>query len=301
MNLRQLEHFLAVVEHGSISRAADAAGVSQSGLTKSIRNLEASVGGELLERLPRGVRPNALGEALVLRSTRILAQLRDAEAELRDLRQGATGTLAIGAGPSWLRRCLPQAVAQVLASCPHGRLRVRGGFDAELVAALKQGEVDLVVAASQEAEGDRELVVHPLTHDRQAVVASAGHPLLAVREPDLAALDAHGWILPGRGMAQRQRFEASWWMCGRKPPEPAIEATSVSFMLEVVRATRLLSFATSSILGAERIEGIAFLDVPQLTWERRAGIIVRAREPLAPLTDTMIGALRDVCRNLGIN
>jgi hypothetical protein len=46
---------------------------------------------------------------------------------------------------------------------------------------------------------------------------------------------------------------------------------------------------------------IAFLDVPQLTWERRAGIIVRAREPLAPLADTMIGALRDVCRNLGIN
>lgn len=301
LDARQLEHFLAVVEHGSISRAADASGISQSGLTKSVRNLEASLGAELFTRLPRGVQPNALGQALASRASRILAQLRAAEDELVALRSGASGTLSIGAGPSWLRRCLPQAVAQVLAKAPNARLKVVGGFDAELVAALKEGALDLVVAASREAEEDAAVVVHPLTRDRQAVVVCADHPLRDAAVCGAADLRGHGWVLPSRAMAQRQRFEALWLRMGLRPPDPAIETSSVAFMLEVVRATRLLSFATSSILGAERIEGIAFLDVPDLTWERRAGIMVRAGEAPAPLVVGMIDAMREACRNLGIN
>ena len=255
MNLRHLEHFLQVLEHGSVSRAAESNGLTQSGLTKSIRALEDRIGARLLARLPRGVAPTVLGEALRVRATLVLAQMRDMEAEMRALQQGATGVLTIGAGPSWLRRCLPTAVAQLHAAMPKARLKLRTGFDAELIQCLEQGELDFVVAASHEAQGRDRIATYPLTVDRQSVIVARSHPLNRDGTVSIGELDGYGWVLPDRATAQRQRFEGLFWATGRHPPEAVIETTSVSFMLALIGETSLLSFATASILGSGERHG----------------------------------------------
>ncbi|WP_143669295.1 LysR family transcriptional regulator, partial [Streptomyces sp. wa1063] len=66
MSLRQMEYFVAVVEESSFTRAAERLHVTQPALSHQIKALERTVGGELLERLPRGVLLTQMGRALSL-------------------------------------------------------------------------------------------------------------------------------------------------------------------------------------------------------------------------------------------
>jgi len=301
MDLRHLQHFMAVVRAESVSRAAEETGISQSGLTKSIRSLENSLGAELLERLPRGVRPNVLGQALARRAAAILAHLGEARSEIEALRDGAAGSLSVGAGPSWMRRGLPDAVARLLAEAPAIEIGVVGGFDANLLRLLKRGELDLVIAACELANGDDELEVLPLTHDRQAVIARRDHPLS--RQPALTIGDLKhaAWALLSREMAQRRRFNALFTEGGFQPPEPTIESDSIAFVLEIVRRSDLLSFTTSTIFQGGARDDVVSLEVAGLSWERHAGVICRAGEARSPLAERLWQLLAEVARDLDVN
>lgn len=301
MNIRHLDHFLAVLNCGSLSRAAEKTGISQSGLTKSIRALEDLVAMPLLERQSRGMRPNPQGEALAHRARLIVAQWREARRELEALRDGAAGRLTIGAGPSWMRRGLPEAIAQLLQASPGAEVKVTGGFDAQLIEALKQGEYDLIIAACEEARHDRALEVVPLTRDRQSVIARRGHPLAARSDLAIADLADAGWALPSRRMAQRQRFNAIFAYNGLHEPAPAIESDSIAFIFEVVKKTDLLSFATSSIFKPSAKDEIVSLEVAGIGWERHAGIIMRADEARSMLAEMLTRRLFDVAAEMRVN
>ena len=114
MDLSQVRYFNAVARHGSFSAAAKALGVTQPGLTKAVRRLEASLDCTLFQRLPRGVALTQQGQALLRHASLLEVQIEDARKEVRALAGGAFGELRIGAGPSWLSRALPRIVAEAL-------------------------------------------------------------------------------------------------------------------------------------------------------------------------------------------
>ena len=301
MNPRDLEHFLAVVEHGSIGRAAEVIGITQSGLTKSIQRLELEIGASLFERLPRGTRPTELGQHLVQHARLVCADLRNARNELRSLNEGLSGTLTIGAGPSWLRRLLPTAIARFVAKRPAVHIRVEGGFNTRLKESLKQGDLDFVIAASDETETDPDITVRPLTFDEIGVIARAGHPLVSIPKPTLEDLDAYGWILPTKDMLQRQRLEALYHLNGKAPPRPVIESNSISFILAMVRISDFLSFATNAIIDAEQVTGIATVNLPAPRWRREAGLMYRNGAALSQCAQALVDEIEDVCREFGAN
>ena len=301
MNPRDLEHFLAVVEHGSIGRAAEIIGITQSGLTKSIQRLEQEIGASLFERLPRGTRPTELGQHLVQHARLVCADLRNARNELRSLNEGLSGTLTIGAGPSWLRRLLPTAIARFVAKRPAVHIRVEGGFNTRLKESLKQGDLDFVIAASDETETDPDITVHPLTFDEIGVIARAEHPLASIPKPTLEDLDAYGWILPTKDMLQRQRLEALYHLSGKAPPRPVIESNSISFILAMVRISDFLSFATNAIIDAEQVTGIVTINLPSPRWRREAGLMYRNGAALSQCAQALVDEIEDVCREFGAN
>ena len=83
MDIRQLRYFLAIVEEGSLSRAAQALHVAQPALSIHIRNMEADLGTALLFRSPRGVVPTEAGQVLLRHARTVLAQIALAEEENR--------------------------------------------------------------------------------------------------------------------------------------------------------------------------------------------------------------------------
>ena len=69
MNLRQLQYFVAIADEGSFTRAAERLFVAQPSLSQQIKRLERELGGQLLERLPNGVRLTAAGTAFMTDAT----------------------------------------------------------------------------------------------------------------------------------------------------------------------------------------------------------------------------------------
>src|SRR3954464_7356717 len=94
--IMQLRSFLAVIEEGSLHRAATRLNVSQSALSRQMQALEHEFGGKLLERSSTGVRPTSGGHALAAKMGTLLASYDSAKLEVRRLVRGESEQLRIG-------------------------------------------------------------------------------------------------------------------------------------------------------------------------------------------------------------
>src|SRR5438128_1730390 len=97
MEIDQLCTFLAVLEHGNFSRAAESLRLGQSTVSFHIKALESAVGARLIDRGGRGVRPTAAGRLLRRYATRLVALRDEALARLRTEEKGESGHLVIAA------------------------------------------------------------------------------------------------------------------------------------------------------------------------------------------------------------
>jgi DNA-binding transcriptional LysR family regulator len=299
VDLSQLRYFNAAAQHGSFSAAAKALGISQPGLTKAVRRLEASLECNLFDRLPRGVALTPQGHALLRHANQLDVQLHDAREEVRALGRGVIGQLRIGAGPSWLTRGLPRIIARMATQYPRLSLHVVGGFNSSLMESLRSGDLDLVLSALPERSPPG-LQAVPLTRDTMSVVARLDHPLRARRRLQPSTTLAYPWILPGRHVLSRLRLEALFRVAGLEPPAATVEADSMSFIAGVLRESDMLSFATSQLIHSE-MDGIAPLAIPGLSTTRSAGILYRSSAGVMPATRAVIAALERFAREIGDN
>lgn len=145
MDLRQLRYFVGIVDHGSVSRAAEVLRVAQPALSQHLRNLEIELGCQLMLRTPRGVVPTESGRRLAQRATAILQQVTALRDDVRGLEASPTGPAAIGI-PTSLGPLLtvPLAIA-VRNRYPHVHLRVVEGLSGHMLGWLQAGEVDLAM------------------------------------------------------------------------------------------------------------------------------------------------------------
>lgn len=102
MERRQIQHFLAIVDHGSFTAAADVLYVSQPSLSHSIKALETDLGVLLFHRLARGVRLTPAGEVFVTPARRILHELEVARSQVQAVGDLVSGNLDLVALPGLL-------------------------------------------------------------------------------------------------------------------------------------------------------------------------------------------------------
>jgi DNA-binding transcriptional LysR family regulator len=100
VELRHLRYLVAVVEHESIGRAAEALGLAQPTLSKALKDLETDVGAVLLTRTPRGVAPTGAGDSFARDARRIIAAADRLASEAQRAVRGASGRVVVGVAPS---------------------------------------------------------------------------------------------------------------------------------------------------------------------------------------------------------
>ncbi|MFJ4777283.1 LysR substrate-binding domain-containing protein [Streptomyces sp. NPDC088762] len=146
MSLRQMEYFLAVVEESSFTRAADALHVTQPALSHQVKALERSVGGALLERMPRGVRLTPMGRAFLPHAQLAVRSARQAERAARAAAGVVGGELHIATVHAVAVGMLPGIAARWRALHPGVSLVVREyGSNEALEEQLERGAADLAV------------------------------------------------------------------------------------------------------------------------------------------------------------
>lgn len=147
ITLRQLHYFRTLAAVGHFGRAAAAAGVSQPALSMQLKELEADLGGPLVERTAAGAELTSLGSEVERRAADILAAVRDLEA-LAHSRSGVlSGPVELGVIPSVAPYLLPRLLAKLAEAHPRLSLRVRETTTAQLVSELVAGDLDAIVAS----------------------------------------------------------------------------------------------------------------------------------------------------------
>jgi DNA-binding transcriptional LysR family regulator len=118
--LRDIEYFSVVAEHGHLGRAADALGLSQPALSKSLRRLEQAMQAKLVRRTSKGMALTSVGAALLSRVRQLRLSLEDVTREMADLAQGHAGNLRIGCAPLFCEPLAPRSVHGIPQREPKG-------------------------------------------------------------------------------------------------------------------------------------------------------------------------------------
>lgn len=293
MELRQLRHFAAIAQHGSLGRAAAVIGISEPALSKSLGKLEAGLGAKLFDRGSKGVSLTLYGQSLLSRAEAILGEIDTIRREVQELGEGHHGTVRVGMRPSFGTTYLPLAVARVMKSRRNFKAILREGFMPTLLSELLQGKLDFVVATELE-EPHPSLVQEYFTDSPVRLLARADNPLAARKRISPDALRHHDWIMPMATDPIRQHMNNLLKQNGVGPVPIIMETNSVAAMKNFVREMDCLTFFPVHSYSPTQDADLAFLNVPELLWNRRLDIVRRRLSPLSPAASVLVDEIKSL-------
>lgn len=298
-DLRQLRQILALDRYRNFARAADAVGVSQPALSRSLQSLEEEVGARLFDRDRAGVVPTAVGSRLIELARPLVAQARAAEVELGQMVGLAGGLLRIGSGPFAAEISVGTAIGRLAGRYPGIRVDVVTQDWPNLVAALLNDELDVVIAEIQNADGDERFEVEPLPQHEGGFFCRAGHPLVGRAQltlEDVLAYPVAFGVLPRR-IAEALRNENPT-STGDLPDGSGTTQFRVESLLvarRVVLESDVVSFAVPSQIARELSDGqFAILPLVFPWLETNYGIIRLAGRTPSPACEAFLDLLREV-------
>lgn len=299
MELRDIEYFNVVAEHRHLGRAAEALGLSQPALSKSLRRLERELGAKLVTRTPKGVELTAEGTALLGHARELHLSFQGVAEEIRNVGRGRIGHVRIGAGPVSSVEMLVRALVPLIEEAPKITFDIVVSDNDLMIPALRRGDLDLIVGYAPRALPRDGLVEEPLFELDFAVVASARHPLAGRKLVTLAELSRERWALTGASLLTQQRLRRMFLERGLPPPDIAVETRSLRLRLQLVASSRLLDYTSLGVFqAARRSFGLKRLRVPELEWRRAVSVVYREGAYLSPAARRVIDCIKTASSTL---
>lgn len=302
MEVRQLEHFVAAVEAGTLRGAAEACHISQPGLSMSLKRLEDFLGVALLERRPRGVVPTPYGEALLGHARIVLSHLRHAQGEIETLRGDGAGELRVGVGASFMNRALAGVVARMLEARPGLTLHVEEGVAEDQIPRVAAGELDLALGRFPSAVPHPDLVYETLHRRELCAWVRARHPLARKRRPPgLAELVAQRWIVPTD--APQEIAGPIYRELARQEirTRPTVQTNSVPFLKRLVLASDCIALLPEGAVADEVADGLLTgLPLPGLDLRDEVGAAWRRELGALPVLGEIVAALKEELPEIGL-
>jgi DNA-binding transcriptional LysR family regulator len=191
MNIRHLEHLLAVAETGSFSRAAERAHITQSALSRSIQALEEDLGGRLVDRIGKRNELTALGQDVVARARSVVRGADELRRNAMLFRQGDGGTIRVGLGSGPGAMLMTPLLCHVAAYHRGVRVEISRGSTELLRVQLRSRELEALVVDGRRIAPAPDLRIEPLGEMRTGFVCRADHPLAARRTVSLEDVLEH--------------------------------------------------------------------------------------------------------------
>jgi LysR family transcriptional regulator of gallate degradation len=300
-DLQQLAIFVQLAKLGHMPTVANQLGITQPAVSYSIHTLECRLGVALFKRTTRGMLLTDAGEPLYFRTTRALAELQHAAAEMSALNGTVKGRVSVGVLPLGRSFILPRAIAKAVALHPRMQVTtIEGSFDA-LATDLRAGEIDFILGALRPASYAHDLPGEPLLNDRMAIFVRKGHPLTQLsRRVTIDDLAQARWILPSRSTLARKLIDVSFASLDMKPPEDAIETSDMSILRDLLLQSDMVTAISTHLFYYERNSGeLQILDFELKGTSRTIGITQRLASHPSPGTRVLMECIRQVVRELG--
>jgi len=248
MELKQLRHFLAVMDEGSFASAARTTGLTSQAVGRSIHTLEEELGVRLFKRAQRSIVPTEFAHALESHARRMIVQHRAAKEELSALDAGAVGEVRVAIGGSLAGEVGPLAICRFQEKYPRIRVSLIGGLTDTLIEQLRRGKIDFVAGvATPDWRIDEELRTENLYSVRTVVIAGRQHPLAHTADLTLEALARYPWIVssPKIGEIGPLPLIDVFVNAGVQPPQQLVHSNAVSGAIGLLVKANYLSLTVT--------------------------------------------------------
>ncbi|MEZ5557680.1 MAG: LysR family transcriptional regulator [Pseudomonadales bacterium] len=196
VDLKRMRYIVEVARAQSITTAAETLGLTQPALTRSIAEVEQELGTRLFHRQPRGMQLTEAGTRFVQHAKRILGEVDDLVADLREGPNLLTGRLRIGLAPAgFIYHAIP-ALRRLARDYPGIKIEIVDGAAQSLCPRLLQGELNGIVGSSSYLRRWRELEVELLRPMYFGCMVRKDHPVGRLAQPTEADILRYPVVLP---------------------------------------------------------------------------------------------------------
>jgi DNA-binding transcriptional LysR family regulator len=301
LKLRDLHVLMAVVQSGSMVKAAQSLAVSQPVVSKAIADLEHTVGVRLFDRGPHGAEPTMYGRALLDSGVAAFDDLRRGVKQIEFLADPTAGEIRIGCGEVFVAGLLPAIIERLRRKYPRMVCHVDQAATSVTrdFRELRERRVDLVLGRISDPFAEDDINAEVLFLERVHVVAGKRSKWARRRKIELAELVDEPWLLVPPNTDSSAMVEEAFAARGLKMPQPSIVSYSVHLRNSLLPTGRYLAYLPDSFMhfGAMRAS-FKVLPVDFPVTPRPVGIVTLKNRTLNPAAQLFIGCAREVVKPL---
>ena len=254
MEIRHLEYFLKVAEKKSFSRAADELHVTQSNISKIIKELEEELGVQLFYRNPKNIGLTSSAEALIPEAQEIVLSFRDVGNLLKKEESGLSGQVFIGIPPITAVVSFAEILGGFQRCYPKIRIRLFETGPLRVEDMLAAGSLDFGIFTPEDPEQFGWIWFE---NDPHCLVMQEEHPLAGTETVKYADLDRQPLIIYSRDYKLHDQLLDRCRQAGAVP-EVIFETIQLEMMLEMVREGLGVAFLPKKICEKLRRPGIVY-------------------------------------------
>jgi DNA-binding transcriptional LysR family regulator len=302
LRLRDLRVFFAVVQSGSLSKAATQLRVSHPAVSQVIADLEHALGVRLFDRNSRGVEPTIYARALLARGRAAFDELKQGIRDIEFLTDPTVGELTVGYTQSNANTIFPQIVERF--SADHPRVVMRADIvpmPSFTFLGLRDRTYDLILARISKLQPDDELVnelnIETLFNDPWIIVASAQTRWARRRKIDLAELLEEPWLMPPPDTPSYEIVAEAFKARGLRTPTATLVTYSIDLRARLSARGRFITVVQRSMLRhADEAHPLKELhvDIPLRPW--LVAILTLKNRTLSPVVERFIACAREVAK-----
>lgn len=298
IKLRHVACFVEVARQHSVVRAAEALGMTQPGVSKTIKELEDTLGLALFDRSRRSLGLTAFGEIFLTHAGLSVAALRQGVEALKQARDSTGAIVSLGALPTVSSSLAPATIERFGANPMFCRVRVVTGPSTYLLAQLRVGDVDFVIGRMASPDAMTGLSFEHLYSERIVLAVRANHPLLAGSPLDLRQIEHFPILMPPPGAIIRPAVQRFLLSHGVGKLRDEVETVSNSLGRAIVCAGDAVWIISEGVVAGDIAEGrLAALAVDTSETVGPIGITTRTGMALTPNADALIRVVRQVAES----
>ncbi|MGJ7516065.1 LysR family transcriptional regulator [Pseudomonas baetica] len=296
MNTRQLHHFVAVMDTGSLSAAAEAVHLSIPALSRSLKALEDELRVSLFDRSNRRLRPTPYALEYLDRARRIVFDEREGARALSLMKNGAYGPLAFGLGSSLAVDLLAPLINELIAHGPNLRVQAQVESTNALLDSLRKEKLDFFVGDVSAAASSSDLLSEPLYKCTYGWFVRHDHPLANKKKITISELENFPIIGSGY-ISDTLAFNISQLYGWQLPLEKnfSVNINNLETIHKLLSSSHMISPSTYNAMHQPlKNKTVVALDVyPPLKLDMTLGIVRLAFRTLVPSTEHAFEIIRN--------
>jgi DNA-binding transcriptional LysR family regulator len=302
VRLRDLHILLAIAECGSMSKAAARLAISHPVVSKTVSDLEHSLGVRLFDRHSHGVELTAYGKAMLNCGHIVFDEMRQGLKQIEFLSNPNTGDLRIGCPEIELAGIFPSILERFLKQYPKVRLHVIHANTSMLqFNELRSRNVELLLGRARLFHLEDDLIWEHLFDDFHVPVVGPGSPWLRRKRLELADLIDEPWVLPPYDSVPGPIVTEIFRTNKLTPPIASISTLSAQLTLTLVASGRYVGLLPREVARTSGAQlGVKILPVKLPARGVPVDIITMKNRTLSPLAHFFIDCAREVAKSFTI-